>query len=226
MDKALLIPVPCNVKMHNNDPRGRIIEIHKGFHLPEGSGNVGEAVLTASCFAGVNEDEKELGSASLLVKCCQKEDTHKRGYIEIHISLLSSSLPVRGFLESGLFEMNIVDSDGIFLPDGCGPYLDPRNVSVNFETLRQPFQSVESKKKVTKLKYFDSRSTSIGGPEVPILRFRVECITTKLGLRDDQFTSGCRLKLWGTGPYSGLSALTPSFIIKSKNPKYKYQCAQ
>jgi hypothetical protein len=69
MDKALLIPVPCNVKMHNNDPRGRIIEIHKGFHLPEGSGNVGEAVLTASCFAGVNEDEKELGSASLLVKC-------------------------------------------------------------------------------------------------------------------------------------------------------------
>ncbi|GMI25973.1 hypothetical protein TrCOL_g4597 [Triparma columacea] len=156
------------------------------------------------------------------------KDTHKRGYIELRLQLLSSSLPTFGFLESGSFQMNIVTSTGSFLPHStCGPYLDPTDVRIGFETIRQPFQTLGAdKKKVTKLKYFDSRSPEFGGPKVPVLRFRVECITTKLGLPEELITSGIRVKVWGRGIYEGVSAVSPRFQVKSKNPKYKYQCVQ
>ena len=69
LDKPVTINVPCYVSIDSHTPHSRIITISDGFQLPDGSGNVGEGLLTAHCYASEEEDEKELASNGLMLNC-------------------------------------------------------------------------------------------------------------------------------------------------------------
>jgi hypothetical protein len=59
------------------------------------------------------------------------KDTHKTGYIEVGLHLLDGSgVPVRNWLESGQFRMNVCDSNGNVVP--LRPAMVEEDVEISF----------------------------------------------------------------------------------------------
>jgi hypothetical protein len=148
------------------------------------------------------------------------KDTHKLGYIEIGLNLIGPScVPVRNWLESGEFCMNVCNSNGEIVPVRLSHVEE--DVSISFASIQKRGTSTKATDPIrTVLKYFDSRDVDLGGPMVPIIRFRVQKITDKLNLGAGQ--TSCRIKIWGTGRYATVPpCITPPFLVKSKNPKVR-----
>ena len=101
----------------------------------------------------------------------------------------------------------------------------PVDVEVSFDSMNKRRNSSKANDPIrTVLKYFDSRDADLGGPVVPVIRFRVQKITDKLNLGLGE--TACRIKLWGTGAFeSVIPCVTPPFLVKSKNPKVRGEVA-